>query len=132
MIVATKREAMDTTGAKKRNRVRKEVKLEIVYKILSGELFLEEAMARYGIRNEISIINWIKEYRTEVEIRLPTANDFLDQRKAKDESLLVAEIYKKIQELEEANRILHAEKAYLTKKVSVLEKEISRSMEARA
>lgn len=131
MIVATKKEIMEATGAKKRNRVSKEVKLEIVYAILSGELFLEEAMAKYGIRNEISIINWIKEYRSEVETGLHRADDFLDQRNAKDESLLVAEIYKKIQELEEANRILNAEKAYLVKKVSVLEMEISQSIVSR-
>lgn len=131
MIVATKKEIMEATGAKKRNRVSKEVKLEIVYAILSGELFLEEAMTKYGIRNEISIINWIKEYRSEVETGLHRADDFLDQRNAKDESLLVAEIYKKIQELEEANRILNAEKAYLVKKVSVLEMEISQSIVSR-
>lgn len=131
MIVATKREIMEATGAKKRNRVSKEVKLEIVYAILSGELFLEEAMTKYGIRNEISIINWIKEYRSEVETGLHRADDFLDQRNAKDESLLVAEIYKKIQELEEANRILNAEKAYLVKKVSILEMEISQSIVSR-
>ncbi|WP_133583830.1 hypothetical protein [Sphingobacterium yanglingense] len=122
---------MEATGVKKRNRVSKEVKLEIVYAILSGELFLEEAMTKYGIRNEISIINWIKEYRSEVETGLHRADDFLDQRNAKDESLLVAEIYKKIQELEEANRILNAEKAYLVKKVSVLEMEISQSIVSR-
>ena len=131
MIVATKKEIMEATGAKKRNRVSKEVKLEIVYAILSGELFLEEAMTKYGIRNEISIINWIKEYRSEVETGLHRADDFLDQRNAKDESLLVAEIYKKIQELEEANRILNAEKAYLVKKVSVLEMEISQFIVSR-
>ncbi|TDQ80084.1 hypothetical protein CLV99_1538 [Sphingobacterium yanglingense] len=131
MIVATKKEIMEATGVKKRNRVSKEVKLEIVYAILSGELFLEEAMTKYGIRNEISIINWIKEYRSEVETGLHRADDFLDQRNAKDESLLVAEIYKKIQELEEANRILNAEKAYLVKKVSVLEMEISQSIVSR-
>jgi transposase-like protein len=131
MNMAIKKEAMEATNVKKRNRVRKEVKLEIVYTILSGELFLEEAMAKYGIRNEISIINWIKEYRSEVEIGLHMTNDFLDHRKAKDESLLVTEIYKKIQELEEANQILKEEKAYLANKVLILEREISQSMESR-
>lgn len=121
---------MQATNTGKRNRVHKEIKLEIVHAILSGELFLEEAMVKYGIRNEISIINWIKEYRSQVESRMRMTSDFLDQRKVKDETVLVAAIYQKIQELEEDNRLLREQKAYLVEKISVLEMEISQVADA--
>lgn len=119
---------MEVNNLKKRNRVRKEIKLEIVNAILSGELFLEEAMRKYNIRNEISVINWIKEYRPKVEGNMRIADNILEKRKIRDEGLLVAGIYQKIQELEETNRLLREEKAYLVEKVSVLEMKISQSL----
>ncbi len=119
---------MEVNNLKKRNRVRKEIKLEIVNAILSGELFLEEAMRKYNIRNEISVINWIKEYRPKVEGNMRITDNILEKRKIRDEGLLVAGIYQKIQELEETNRLLREEKAYLVEKVSVLEMKISQSL----
>lgn|SRR5690606_9788441 len=45
----------------------KQAQLEIVKEILSCELLMEEAMAKYGIKSKATVIRWVKQHRSHVQ-----------------------------------------------------------------
>ncbi|WP_312188182.1 hypothetical protein [Sphingobacterium sp.] len=101
----------------------KDIKLEAVRSIVSGELFLEEVMLKYDIKNSITVIRWIRSLLPEVKKDLAG-----DTREGNDDLKVnrndfVYEIYKKISDLEEHNRWLNQQRDYLIQRIVAIEEE---------
>jgi len=47
---------------KRQKRFSKELKAIIINSIVNGELWLEEAMKRYGIEDRRQVIGWLRKY----------------------------------------------------------------------
>ena len=56
------------TQSKSINRYSKEMKMQILNEILSGEITLRAAARKYGIPNKCTIQNWVKKYNDHREI----------------------------------------------------------------
>lgn len=134
---------------------KREIQIEAVKAIISGELLLEEAMDKYGVKDKRTMLAWIKKtmpllnapesvpskrtktlFDTPLEIPFmrDTNLDFYHQDIMKENALLkkVINLQDKVRELEEMNGQLVKYRNFLIEKVTSLELKIQlKNKEAR-
>ncbi|MBD1422388.1 hypothetical protein [Sphingobacterium chuzhouense] len=126
---------------------KKEIQLEAVKAIVSGELLLEEAMDKYSVKDKRTMLAWIKKTMPLLKVSEPTSSkrsktlfdlpmetpllrdtnsDLYHQDILKENALLkrVINLQDKVRELEEMNGQLVKHRNFLMEKVTSLELKI--------
>lgn len=126
---------------------KKEIQIEAVKAIISGELLLEEAMDKYNVKDKRTMLGWVKKiipllnasqpassqrsktlFDTPIETPLlrEANSDLYHQDILKENALLkkVISLQDKVRELEEMNGQLVKHRNFLMEKVSSLELKI--------
>lgn len=121
---------------------KQEIQLEVVKAVVNGELFLEEAMVKYKIKDKRTILEWIKKTKPLLEALKPQADydtnplpniagktpsttdhDTLDLHIWRENTLLqkVVSLQDKVSKLEKTNMQLARHRDLLLERVSLLE-----------
>ncbi|NGM65772.1 hypothetical protein [Sphingobacterium sp. SGR-19] len=111
---------------------RKDVQVEAVKAILSGDLLLEDAMKKYGVKDKRTIVSWMKAFSPLLQsndysgntisketVQTPSINEYI----VKENQLLkrVIILQDQLRELEEKNAQIQAHRNVLMDKVTRLE-----------
>jgi len=101
---------------------KKDTQIEVVKAILEGELLLEEAMEKYGVRDKRTILNWMKSISPLIQNKTEPA-PHVHEYVVKENSLLrkVIGLQDQLRELEEKNAQIVAQRNTLMEKVTQLE-----------